>query len=170
MSTKTVPVPDSGRAGRIRADRAHSDNRRAPSVSVPARSRTSSHAGHDTVRAHRKRRAVLGPRNQRCRRSGVVRVPAPPVAGFAAALPSRLLRDRDRGWIDGLRALLFPGRCRSGTPWGAPFFIVPARGLGLLFQLSIGPLSTRLPIGVDVWAKLAAGRDLLFGEGGLLGA
>src|ERR1700686_3036522 len=143
---------------------------RAPNATAPARSRTSSRGGRDTVPAHRRRRVVPGLYDRRCRRSTVVRGRVPPAAKPAAALPSRPLPDPDRGWTDGLRAFRFAGQCRPGVPFGAPFFILPAGGLDRLLQLGIGPLFARLPVGIDVLAKLAAGCDLLLGEGGLLGA
>ena len=89
-----------------------SDNRPAPRAEAPARSQTSSRGDHDTALVVRRCKPVLGRRNRRYRHSAVVPALLPPDAEFAVVRPFRQLRNPDLGWIGGLRALRFPGRCR----------------------------------------------------------
>ena len=46
---------------------------------------------------------------------------------------------------------------------------LPGGGRWRQFHLGVSPLFADLPIGVDLLAKLASGRDLLLGHSGLLG-
>ena len=112
--------------------------------------------------------AVPAPHDRRCRRSAVVPALVLPDAEPAAAPPSRQLRNLDPRWIGGLRALRFPGRCRFGSLSGALFLDLPGGGRGWKFHLDVGPLLAGLPIGVELFAKLAPGCNLLLGHRGLL--
>ena len=112
--------------------------------------------------------AVPGPHNRWYRHSGVVPALARPDAEPAAAPLSPRLRNPDREWIGGLRALRFPGRCRFGSPSGALFLDLHGGGRWWKFHLDVGPFLAGLPIGVELFAKLAPGRNLLLGHRGLL--
>jgi hypothetical protein len=67
-----------------------------------------------------------------------------PDAEHGVAPPSRWLRNLNPGWIDGLRALRFPGRWVLSSVW-SPFFQPPSMRLWGSAPVGHRPIAHRLP-------------------------